>query len=67
MPSRWLFAASVVDDGCYAERVRLTLLEHDERNVAAVQAAVDDGALRDVTVVRADAADRSAAVGSGPG
>ena len=46
--------------------MRSTLLELDERNVAAAQAAVDDGALRNVTVVRADAGDRSAYVGAVP-
>ena len=49
-----------------ADRVRSTLLEYDERNVAAAQAAVDDGALRNVTVVRADAGDRAAYVGAVP-
>ena len=49
-----------------ASRVRATLLEYDERNVAAAQAAVDDAALRNVTVVRADAGDRAAYVGAVP-
>jgi hypothetical protein len=49
-----------------AERVRSTLLEYDERNAATAQAAVDDGALRNVTVVRADAGDRAAYVGAVP-
>ena len=49
-----------------AERVCCTLLEYDERNVAAAQAAIDDGALRNVTVVRTDAGDRSAYVGAVP-
>jgi hypothetical protein len=49
-----------------ASRVRATLLEYDERNVAAAQAAVDDAALRNVTVVRANAGDRAAYVGAVP-
>jgi hypothetical protein len=49
-----------------AERVRSTLFELDERNVAAAQAAVDDGALRNVAVVRADAGNRTAYVGAVP-
>ena len=49
-----------------ADRVRSTLLEYDECNVATAQAAVDDGALRNVTVVRADAGDRAAYVGAVP-
>jgi hypothetical protein len=40
--------------------VRATLLEYDPRNVAAAQAAVDQAALPHVTVVRADAGDRTA-------
>jgi hypothetical protein len=49
-----------------ASRVRATLLEYDERNVAAAQAAVDEAALRNVTVMRADAGDRGAYVGAVP-
>jgi hypothetical protein len=49
-----------------ASRVPATLLEYDERNVAAAQAAIDDAALRSVTVVRADAGDRAAYVGAVP-
>jgi len=49
-----------------ASRVRATLLEYDERNVAAARAAVDDGALRNVTVVRANAGDRASYVGAVP-
>ena len=49
-----------------ADRVRATLLEYDERNVAAAQAAIDDAALRNVTVVRADAGDRAAYAGAVP-
>jgi hypothetical protein len=46
--------------------VRATLLEYDERNVAAAQAAVDSAALRNVSVVRANAGDRAAYVGAVP-
>ena len=49
-----------------ASRVRATLLEYDERNVVAAQSAVDDAALRNVTVVRADAGDRAAYVQAVP-
>ena len=49
-----------------ASRVRATLLEYDERNVAAAQAAVDNAALPHVTVVRANAGDRAAYVGVVP-
>jgi hypothetical protein len=49
-----------------ADRVRATLLEYDERNVAAAQAAVENAALRNVTVVRANAGDRAAYVGAVP-
>ena len=49
-----------------ANRVRATLLEYDERTVTAAQAAVDDAALRNVTVVRANAGDRAAYVGAVP-
>jgi hypothetical protein len=49
-----------------ANRVRATLLEYDERNVAAAQAAVEQAALRDVTLVRANAGDRGAYVGAVP-
>src|SRR6478672_4970618 len=49
-----------------ASRVRATLLEYDERNVVAAQSAVDDAALRNVTVVRADAGDRAAYVRAVP-
>jgi putative methyltransferase len=49
-----------------ADRVRATLLEYDERNVAAAQAAIDYAALRNVTVVRADAGDRAAYAGAVP-
>jgi hypothetical protein len=49
-----------------ADRVRATLLEYDERNVATAQATVDDAALRSVTAVRADAGDRAAYVGAVP-
>jgi hypothetical protein len=49
-----------------ASRVRATLLEHDERNVAAAQAAVDRAGLRNVTIVRANAGDRSAYIGAVP-
>jgi hypothetical protein len=48
------------------DRVRATLLEYDERNVAAAQAAVDSAALRNVSVVRANAGDRAAYVGAVP-
>ena len=49
-----------------ANRVRATLLEYDERNVAAARAKVDDAALRNVAVVRANAGDRAAYVGAVP-
>jgi hypothetical protein len=49
-----------------ANRVHATLLEYDERNVAAAQAAVDNAALRNVTVVRANAGDRAAYVAAVP-
>jgi hypothetical protein len=49
-----------------ASRVPATLLEYDERNVAAAQAAVDSAALRNVSVVRANAGDRAAYVGAVP-
>jgi hypothetical protein len=49
-----------------ANRVRATLLEYDEHNVASAQAAVDDAAVRNVTVVRANAGDRAAYVGAVP-
>ena len=49
-----------------ADRVRASLLEYDERNVAAAQAAVDSAALRNVTVVRANAGERAAYVGAVP-
>jgi hypothetical protein len=49
-----------------ANRVRATLLEYDERNVAAARAAIDDAGLRHVTVVRANAGDRAAYAGAVP-
>jgi hypothetical protein len=49
-----------------ASRVRATLLEYDERNVAAARVAADDAALSNVTVVRANAGDRAAYVGAVP-
>ena len=49
-----------------ANRVRATLLEYDERNVAAARATVDETALRNVAVVRANAGDRAAYDGAVP-
>lgn len=49
-----------------AHRVRSTLIEDDERNVAAAQVTIEVAAVRDVMVVRADAGDLSAYVGSVP-
>lgn len=56
----------VLVDRSDARRVRATLLEYDERNVAAAQAVVDDVGLRNVTVVHADAGELAAYVGSVP-
>lgn len=49
-----------------AHRVRCTLLENDQRNVAAARAAATRAALTTVRVVHADAGDLSAYVGSVP-
>ncbi len=49
-----------------AQRVCSTLIEYDARNVAAAQAMVKGADLRDVMVVRSDAGDLAAYVGSVP-
>ncbi len=49
-----------------AERVRCTLLEFDERNVAIARSAVAAAALSSITVVQADAGALSSYVGSVP-
>jgi len=56
----------VLADRTDAHRVRSTLIEYDARNVAAAQSAVEDAALCNVAVVRADAGDLAAYVGSVP-